>query len=215
MSLILGTGYVAGDNVTFNLEAAGSDGAGGISGTGAALTANIVTNVSGGLTKLGSNALTLSGTNTYTGATTVSAGTLIAGSAGALPANTALTNNSIVNFNAQYGKAASSTTPSLTLSNLTAGATSQFVFGLTTTTADYLAVTSAASVTSGAKISLGVATGSTGLTAGTYNLFTDAAGGLANFTLSTTTLTVNGQAYALSPQRDEHRGHPDNQRPRR
>ena len=44
-----------------------------------------------GVTKLGSNTLTLSGANTYTGATTINAGTLQAGVAGALPSTTAVT----------------------------------------------------------------------------------------------------------------------------
>ena len=193
-----GTGYTPGQALTVNLIPAGSDGGGGITGTGATFTTTVATNVPGGLTKLGSNALTLGGTNTYTGTTTVSAGTLISGSAGAIPASTALVNNATVNFNAQYGQAKGSTTPGLTLSSLTAGANSQFNFGLTNTTADYLAVTGAASVASGAKLTLSVAAGATGLTPGNYNLFTDAAGGLANFTLGTTSLTVGGQAYSFT-----------------
>jgi autotransporter-associated beta strand protein len=42
------------------------------------------------LTKLGSHTLTLEGTNNYSGQTVVSAGTLVIGAAGALPANTAV-----------------------------------------------------------------------------------------------------------------------------
>jgi autotransporter-associated beta strand protein len=49
---------------------------------------------SAGLTKTGSGMLTLSGANSYSGATTISQGTLKAGSAAALPAATALTVNS-------------------------------------------------------------------------------------------------------------------------
>src|SRR5207237_1464727 len=44
--------------------------------------ASPLTSSGGSLTKLGSGALTLSGTNTYTGATTISAGTLQLGNAG-------------------------------------------------------------------------------------------------------------------------------------
>ena len=53
-------------------------------------------NVSGslGLTKLGGNQLTLTGTNTYTGTTTVDAGILELGSTGALPTGGAVTVNS-------------------------------------------------------------------------------------------------------------------------
>jgi autotransporter-associated beta strand protein len=45
---------------------------------------------SGGLTKAGTGSLTLSTVNSYTGSTTVNAGTLIAGVSGALPANQAV-----------------------------------------------------------------------------------------------------------------------------
>jgi autotransporter-associated beta strand protein len=45
------------------------------------------------LTKLGSHTLTLTGANTYSGATTVTAGTLVIGAAGALPANTGVSIN--------------------------------------------------------------------------------------------------------------------------
>jgi autotransporter-associated beta strand protein len=47
-------------------------------------------NTSGGLTKLGAGTLTLSATNRYAGPTTVSGGTLKLGSAGALPATSAV-----------------------------------------------------------------------------------------------------------------------------
>ena len=52
--------------------------------------ANLAANAGGGLTKLGSGTLKLSGTNTYAGATTLSNGTLRLGHAGALPANAAV-----------------------------------------------------------------------------------------------------------------------------
>jgi outer membrane autotransporter protein len=66
-------------SLTFNKSNA-STYAGDISGTGS-------------LTKSGAGVLTLTGTNTHTGGTTVAAGTLRAGSAGAFTANTAYTVN--------------------------------------------------------------------------------------------------------------------------
>ena len=51
----------------------------------------LVTNVGGGLTKLGTGTLTLAATNTYAGATIVSNGTLRLGVVGALPTNGVLT----------------------------------------------------------------------------------------------------------------------------
>ena len=55
-----------------------------IAGTGNTTLSGILGNGSGGLTKSGSGALTLSGANTYAGLTTVSGGTLVLGNASAL-----------------------------------------------------------------------------------------------------------------------------------
>ena len=64
-----GTGYLVSDVITVSFIGGG--------GTGAvAATPLLAQNTSGGLTKLGAGTLTLSGANTYTGNTTVNAGTL-------------------------------------------------------------------------------------------------------------------------------------------
>jgi autotransporter-associated beta strand protein len=74
-----GSGYLSGDKPIVTLAGGGY--------TVMALTNDCVLGLnsgSGGLTKLGSGTLTLSGVNTYTGATTLAAGTLKLGIAGAL-----------------------------------------------------------------------------------------------------------------------------------
>ncbi|MBN8417693.1 MAG: autotransporter-associated beta strand repeat-containing protein [Verrucomicrobia bacterium] len=78
-----GTGYTGTPTVTLT----------GGGGTGAVLDAAVlVANTSGGMTKTGAGTLTLSGTNTYTGATVVNyGGTLVAGSTSAFGVNSAAT----------------------------------------------------------------------------------------------------------------------------
>jgi autotransporter-associated beta strand protein len=82
-----GTGYQPGDQVTFafdNFATSGSNGGATTAATDFTYTIagsndpNVANNGTGGLTKVGAGTLTVSGTNTYSGATRVTAGTLLA-----------------------------------------------------------------------------------------------------------------------------------------
>jgi len=74
-----GSGYTSGQALTVTLAGGG----GGTNATFTGLTASTASS-GGGLTKAGSNTLTLTGINTFTGSTTISGGTLALGSAGSL-----------------------------------------------------------------------------------------------------------------------------------
>ena len=84
-----GTNYTTAPTVTLS----------GPSGATATTTANIGANVSGGLTKLGLNTLTLSGANTYTGVTAVNAGALTLGAAGSITTSSQISIASAAAFN--------------------------------------------------------------------------------------------------------------------
>ncbi|WP_050024184.1 autotransporter-associated beta strand repeat-containing protein [Verrucomicrobium sp. BvORR034] len=79
-----GTGYSSAPTVTL----AGGGGTGAVVGM-----VNTSANTSGGITKTGNGNLTLTGANTYTGATVVETGVLIAGNASAFGVNSATTVN--------------------------------------------------------------------------------------------------------------------------
>jgi autotransporter-associated beta strand protein len=80
-----GSGYTSAPTVTLVGGNGGSTGAGAGTATG---TASIGTVTSGGITKTGAGTLTLSAANTYTGATTISQGTLKLASTGSLASTT-------------------------------------------------------------------------------------------------------------------------------
>jgi autotransporter-associated beta strand protein len=86
-----GQGYAAGDSVTFNFTG-GGDSSQANSYTYTLTSADLIANTGGGLTKLDTGTLILSASNTYTGPTNISAGTLQVGTgtAGSIP-NTPVT----------------------------------------------------------------------------------------------------------------------------
>jgi fibronectin-binding autotransporter adhesin len=95
---------VTANGITFDSPGSGTytltGGTISLAGTTPTITANVSGSIgsvltgSVGLTKAGSGVLELTGSNTYSGATTISAGTLQLGNAAALPSATALTVNS-------------------------------------------------------------------------------------------------------------------------
>ena len=165
--------------------------------TAAATTLNLTPNASGGLIKNGSNTLTLSGSNSFTGGITVNGGTLASANPGAIPTNSALTvNAAAVNFGGQY-QTASGVTGGLTLASLTTTGTASFGLGVGTAGVDQVNVTGVASLGGPASITLTPAAGAT-LTPGTYNLLTDPNGGLGGVTLTNSSLVTGGVLYTLT-----------------
>jgi fibronectin-binding autotransporter adhesin len=184
------------------------------SGVGGALTVN-----AGGSPN---NSATFTTAQTYTGATTVSAGKLLLGNGGNLAttpmtvANTAffgVSQNANATSNTTAGAITLSAGGGITMadgftSTLNAGSTVAFTGGAgstlsfdlggTSTAADRLAITGAASGTGGTAITIN-GIGSTAPTTGPYTIITAASGlNTANFTLAKTKTVVNGTAYGLT-----------------
>ncbi len=143
---------------------------------------------------LGNTAIAFSGAGTFAvkpgSSTTINAGTTVAGSAGAtlnLGGQTFDMGDSATStFNLQQQTSFGST--ALTIAN---GATLKFDLGGSTTAADLLAVTKAASVSGTVNVTVNTI-GSTALSAGTYNIITAASGlsGTWQFTGGGTKQTV-------------------------
>ena len=212
-----GSGYQAGDVLTATLT-------GGGAATPAALGAvTLAANTSGGLTKVGAGVLTLTGTSNYTGATTVSNGTLALGNGGNL-GNTAVTVASGATFAATPGVAGATNSVGNALFTLNtgsalsmadgfistlslgdsavftggAGSTLTFEIGGATTVADRLSITGAASGVNGTSITI-LPIGSTALQPGDYTIISAASGldGTA-FTLSAPTISLAGVDYPVT-----------------
>jgi autotransporter-associated beta strand protein len=95
---ITSTGLLGGGNYSQNIANSGTF----IFGSNSNQTLGGIISGSGALTKNGSGALTLSANNTYTGATTINAGTLqigAGGTTGSLSTSSAITNNGTLVFN--------------------------------------------------------------------------------------------------------------------
>jgi autotransporter-associated beta strand protein len=147
------------------------------SGTLAANGANILA-----LTKVGSGTMTLSGNNTYTGATTVSAGRLVLNSSGAINSASALTVSNGAAFDVSAKGAYTMGTGGTTIG---IGATTAGLFDGSTTTA----------VTLGNALALNFDTASLGATS--YNLF-DYASQTGDFSGITLTGAITGSLTLTS-----------------
>lgn len=145
-ALAAGAAVTVGTGATLNLAnfaltIASLAGAGNVTLGSATLTVDGTANTSytgvisgtGGLTKAGTSTLTLSGLNTYVGATTINGGTLTAGLANALPTASAVTvaggaTLSLNNFNLQTGSLAGAGIVDLGSATLTVGTAASTTF---------------------------------------------------------------------------------------
>lgn len=112
-----GTGYSSGDVLTATLIGGGSTTAATVG------TITLGANTGGGLTKTGAGVLTLPGTNTYTGPTTVNAGTLLLDFAGSINSSSGILLNGAGAKLVQNG---APLTPLVTVTNGTLDGTGSF-----------------------------------------------------------------------------------------
>ncbi len=195
-------------------------------GLSAGLSGVVSSNGALGIRKVGAGTLTLSGANTYTGPTNVSAGTLALGTGGSIAAG-AITVLSGATFAPAAGTTAGTATAGASLA-LPAGSTFGLAgggsagtftvnqtggtgltlgggtlnFGLGIGGPGTLATTAAAAVTGTETVNVNPVAGTTSLVDNTYNLVTAASGltGAFQFSNGTTTepVTVGGVQYQLS-----------------
>jgi autotransporter-associated beta strand protein len=176
-----------------------------VNSTGAANEAVLTgTLTNGGLIKTGTGVLSITGSNTYTGATTINAGTLSLDGAGALNSGSAVAVNNGGTL-AGTGNAKGAVTVAsggtvnpgtsgvgtLTVGSITFQTGSDFALNLSGATTTELIITGAASIASGADITFTVGSG---LTASSYTLAT-AASGLNSGTFTGTAPTGYNLVY--------------------
>ncbi len=172
-----------------------------------------------GLRKAGTGLLLLTGPNTHSGATTINSGALRLGPGGSL-GNTAVSVASSATLGQSNNSSGNSVTGGASLSlnsgatldmidgytntlNFTsggtlAGATLDFELGSSLNTSDRLAFTSGVLTPSNTNtINVAAALGVSSLISGDYTLITAASGLNSGFSLSSTTLAVNGHSYSL------------------
>ncbi|MBK6658036.1 MAG: autotransporter-associated beta strand repeat-containing protein [Proteobacteria bacterium] len=208
---------VAGGIVTNNSTAANDSATLTITGNGGSYAGNITESADDALsfTKSGSGTQTLSGTNTYTGATTVNAGTLQAGAVNILGATSGLTLNgaastfNLAGFDQQVGKldgaagtiVTNSAGNSGDIATLTiTGGGGSFAGDITETGSDTLSITKSGSGTQTLSVATGSYDGATSVSGGTLLITTSASLGSASgqTTASTGTLDLGGLALASS-----------------